>query len=90
MAAEGVVELVLIQYFQQQLLGWPGGRAFAFRLTAPLRFRLPGAGCRAAEEVDKNGEDPVPDVVEGVASSNLILVLPQSVVTAMVAWLPIS
>ena len=34
-------------------------QTFAFCLAAPLRFCLPGAGCRAAEEVDKDVEDPV-------------------------------
>ena len=67
---------------------WAAARAFAFLLAAPLRFPLPGAGCLAAEEVDKDGEDPVRGVVEGDVSSNLILVLPLSVVTAMLAWPP--
>ena len=69
---------------------WAAARSFAFRLAAPLRFRLPGAGCGAAEEVGIDGEDPVPNVVEGDATSNLILVLPLSVVTARVAWPPLS
>ena len=53
-------------------------------------FPITGAGCLAAEEVNKDGEDPVRGVVEGDVSSNLILVLPLSVVTARVAWPPLS
>ena len=75
-----------------RLAWWAAARAFAFLLAAPLRFPLTGAGCLAAEEVDKDGEDPIPawdqGVVEGDVSSNLILVLPKSVVTAMLAWPP--
>ena len=59
-------------------------KTFFFNGSLPL----PGAGCLAAEEVDKDGEDPVRGVVEGDVSSNLILVLPPSVVTAMLAWPP--
>ena len=62
-----VAELV-----QEHLPGWPGwwaaARAFAFLRAAPLRFPLPGAGCLAAEEVDKDSEDPVPGLVEGDVS----------------------
>ena len=42
------------------------------------------------EEVDKDGADPVPNEVDGDASSILIFVLPLSVVTARVAWPPLS